>query len=316
MLSRYPLATLASATVLLLVTSCAPGRSKPVGSTESLATARRGFITHLTAQKKTPDAVAPPPAGFELVHYEAPLGSFPAYVTVPTDKTVKHPAIVWVAGGFDNSIGDTPWAQATPDNDQSARAFPSAGIVTMYPSLRGGNNNAGYIEGLYGEVDDVLAAGKYLASRPDVDPKRVYLGSHSTGGTLALLAAESTHQFRAVFAFGPISRIEQYGTDDLTFDMNDGQEKTLRSPLFYLSAIANPTFVFEGTEAPSNIEPVRELRSSCTNPLVHFYQVPGATHFSGLAPVTPVIAAKIVLDTAVQPHFSFLSQHPEIKPVE
>ena len=316
MLFRYPTATIASAAILLLVTNCAPGRSKPVGSAESLAVARKGFVTHLTAQKKAPDGVVRPPAGFELVHYENPLGSFPAYVATPADKIVKHPAIVWVAGGFDNSIGDTPWTPATPDNDQSARAFPSAGIVTMYPSLRGGNNNPGYIEGLYGEVDDVIAAGKYLASRPDVDPKRVYLGGHSTGGTLALLTAESTHQFRAVFAFGPVSRIEQYGTDDMTFDTSDGQEKTLRSPLFYLGAIANPTFVFEGMDAPSNIEPVRELRSSCENSLVHFYQVPGSNHFSGLAPVTPVIAAKIMLDTAAQPHFTFLSQHPEIRPVD
>ena len=316
MLFRCSTATAACATVLLMVTSCAPGRTKPAASTETLAAARQGFVTHLTAQKKTPDAVVPPPAGFELVHYDAPLGSFPAYVALPAGKTGKHPAIVWIAGGFDNSIGDTPWAPATPDNDQSARAFPSAGIVTMYPSLRGGNNNPGYIEGLYGEVEDVIAAGKYLASRPDVDPKRVYLGGHSTGGTLALLVAESSRQFRAVFAFGPVSRIEQYGSDSLPFDTGDAQETSLRSPLRYLGAIASPTFVFEGTDAPSNIEPVRELSSYCSNPLVHFYQLPGVSHFSELAPTTPVIAGKIVLDTATQPHFSFLSQNPVIKPVD
>ena len=63
--------------------------------------------------------------------------------------------------------------------------------------------------------------------------------------------------------------------------------------MFYLGAIDNSTFIFEGMDTPSNIEPVRELRSSCENSLVHFYQVPGSNHFSGLAPVTPVIAAKI-----------------------
>ncbi len=33
----------------------------------------------------------------------------------------------------------------------------------MYPSLRGGNKNPGYIETFLGEVDDVIAAARYLA---------------------------------------------------------------------------------------------------------------------------------------------------------
>ena len=315
MLNRsLPAASAALAAVLL--SGCAPGDAKPAASAENLADARRGYVTHLLRQTKAADEVVKPPAGFELVRYPAPLGSFPAYVTTPPDLSVKHPAIVWISGGFDNGIGDTPWAPATPDNDQSARAFPKAGIVTLYPSLRGGNNNPGYVEGLYGEVDDVIAAGKYLAGRPDVDPKRVYLGGHSTGGTLVLLTAESTSVFRAVFAFGPVSRIEQYGSDDLPFDLSNGQETSLRSPLLYLSAIVSPTFVFEGTTSPSNIVPVQDLCSNCDNPRVHFYQLPGLTHFSELAPITPVIAAKIVADTGASPHFSFLSQQPEIKPVD
>jgi hypothetical protein len=295
-----------------IVTGCA---TQQTDAGVSLAVARRGFTTHLMTQRKTSDAVVQPPAGFELVHYSASLGSYPAYLTVPTDTTIKHPAIVWIVGGFDNSIGDTPWAPATPDNDQSARAFPEAGVVTMYPSLRGGNNNPGYIEGLYGEVDDVIAAGKYLAALPDVDPKRIYLGGHSTGGTLALLTAESTNEFRAVFAFGPVGRIEAYGSDNLPFDTNDMQETSLRSPLFYLNAVMSPTYVFEGTVSPSNIHPLHELCSHCHNPQMHFYQLPGLDHFSELAPITPVIANKIVWDTGNRPFFSFLSQNPAIEPV-
>ena len=316
MFNRSSMAVSALTTAVLFLGGCAPGQSKPEASSGSLADARQGIATRLLMQKKTPAPLAQPPAGFELVHYAAPLGSFPAYVATVPDPAVKHPAIVWISGGFDNSIGDTPWAAATPDNDQSARAFPKAGIVTMYPSLRGGNNNPGYLEGLYGEVDDVIAAGKYLAGRPDVDPKRVYLGGHSTGGTLVLLTAESTHLFRAVFAFGPVSRIEQYGSDDLPFDINDRQETSLRSPVLYLSSIISPTFVFEGTTSPSNIEPVRDLFSYSSNTRIHFYQLPGLTHFTELAPITPVIAAGIVKDTGSQPHFSFLSQNPEIKPVD
>ena len=304
----------------LLASGCAhettdPADAAPSGTVVTLAEARKGFTTRLLEKKKTPDPVPQPPAGIEMVHYRAPLGSYPAYVaTVPSPG--RHPAIVWIAGGFDNSIGDTPWAPATPDNDQSARAFPEAGVVTMYPSLRGGNGNAGYLEGLYGEVDDALAAADYLATRPDVDPTRIYLGGHSTGGTLALLVAESSPRFRAVFAFGPVHSVAQYGPDNLPFDTSDAQEIRLRAPILYLRAIQTPTFVFEGTEEPGNIEPLRKMCSVNDNPRVHFYQLPGLNHFSELAPITPVIAAQVAGDTGATARFSFLRDSPKILPAD
>src|SRR5205085_2693378 len=103
------------------------------------------------------------------------------------------------------------WQDEPPQNDQTASAYRKAGIATMFPSLRGGNDNPGFKESLFGEVDDVLAAREYLARQDFVDPKRIYLGGHSTGGTLVLLAAASTDQFRAVFSFGPVDDIRGYG---------------------------------------------------------------------------------------------------------
>lgn len=73
----------------------------------------------------------------------------------------------------------------------------------MSPSLRGGNTNPGVKEGFLGEVDDVLAAANYFEKQKYVDPKRIYLGGHSTGGTLVLLVSEGSPRFRAVFSFGP-----------------------------------------------------------------------------------------------------------------
>lgn len=188
------------------------------------------------------------------------------------------------------------------------------GLWTLYPSLRGGNGNPGYLEGLYGEVDDVLAAARYLATRPDVDPRRIYLGGHSTGGTLALLVAESTHTFRAVFAFGPVKAMGEYGTDHLPFDYDNKQELLLRAPLLYLGSIQSPTFVFEGTDPPGNLESLRRMRALCSNPQVHFYEAVGLDHFSELAPVTPLVAAGIARDTKAVPHFSFITASPKIVP--
>ena len=281
----------------------------------SLTEARRGFATHLLTRTKTPDPVPQPPRGFELVHYDAPLGSFPAYVATASGKG-RHPAIVWLTGGFDNSIGDTPWAPATPDNDQSARAFPAAGVVTMYPSLRGGNNNPGYRECEYGEVDDALAAARYLATRPDVDPTRVYVGGHSTGGTLALLVAESVAPgIRAVFAFGPVTSAGSYGEGNLPFDTRDKRELFLRAPILYLKAIKCPTFAFEGTSEPSNIGPLHKLAANSSNPLLHFYELPGRTHFSALAPITPLVARALVSDTGTTAHIDFTANAAQIVPI-
>ncbi len=88
----------------------------------------------------------------------------------------------------------------------------------MFPSLRGGNNNPGQIEGFFGEIDDILAAAEFLAQQPYLDPDRIYLGGHSTGGTLVFLVAEASGRFRAVFAFGPVVDVREYGQEFIPFD--------------------------------------------------------------------------------------------------
>src|SRR5581483_4635469 len=114
-------------------------------------------------------------------------------------------------------------------------------------------------------------------SIPYVDPKRIYLGGHSTGGTLALLVAESSDQFRAIYSLGPRSDMDDYAPKDVPFDTSDEREKRLRSPKLWLDSIHVPTFVFEGTEAPSNIFALREMEALNHNPLVKFVEVPGGT---------------------------------------
>lgn len=162
----------------------------------------------------------------------------------------------------------------------------------MYPSLRGGNNNPGYREGLYGEVNDVIAAYDFLAAQDSVDSSRIYLGGHSTGGTLALLVAESTDTFRAVFSLGPVGDIRGYGNSYFYFDISDPKEWRLRSPLYYLESITTPTYIFEG--ANGNIKALRKMRNSTQNENIHFFEIPDADHFSIIAPLTDTIAEKIL----------------------
>ena len=262
----------------------------------SLLEGRSGFTTTLTRRERADyPATQPPAALFRPEQYRSPAGQLAAYVSPPPGDGKKHAAMIWVFGGFDNSIGETAWEPASPDNDQSASAFREAGIIMMYPSFRGGNMNPGHIEAFYGEVDDLIAAFDHLATKDYVDPQRIYLGGHSTGGTLVMLTAAATDRFRAVFAFGPVDDVAGYGPDVLPFDTWNDRELTLRNPIQWLHAMNSRVFVLEGSSG--NISCLRSMRRASTNPRLHFHEVRGADHFSILAPVTGLLAEKIRQDT-------------------
>jgi dipeptidyl aminopeptidase/acylaminoacyl peptidase len=248
----------------------------------------------------------PPPALFRLVRYKAPVGSLPAYLTPDPNDGKKHPAIIWIHGGNCNPIDEGCWQEGPPHNDQSASAFRKAGIVLMFPSLRGGNDNPGAQEGFLGEVDDILAAETFLAAQEYVDPTRIYLGGHSTGGTLVLLVAECSDRFRAVFSFGPVDDVSGYDPEFTPFERSP-REIELRSPGRWLAWIKSPTFVFEGTEQ-GNIDSLRAMARASNNTNAHFIAVRRANHFNILAPATRIIAEKILRDDGPACNLAFSAE--------
>jgi len=298
---RKGLGAAITAAAVVAMSGCQTSPPAP-SSSQTLTQARAGFTTNLVSKVKDNDPLETPPqgSGLKLVYYQDPLGKFPAYVSLPKVAGKRYPAIIWITGGFDSSIGDNSWTPGDPDNDQSAMGFRERGIVTMYPSLRGGNNNPGYHEVCYGEVDDVLAAEKYLASLPYVDPSRIYLGGHSTGGTLALLTSESTGVFRAVFSLGPVSSVVNYGNDVLPYDHSNQQENVLRSPALFLNSVTKPTWIIEGEDESSNISSLNYMQQESTNPLIHFMPIPGKDHFSEISVTTPILCSWILNDKGTQ----------------
>jgi acetyl esterase/lipase len=165
----------------------------------------------------------------------------------------------------------------------------------MFPALRGGNDNPGVKEGFFGEVEDVLAAAAFLRQQAYIDPDRIYLGGHSTGGTLALLTAECTDRFRAVFSFGPTDNVLGYPPLYNPFVLSDRKEVQLRSPGRWLHSIRGPVFVFEGTGG--NLNSLQTMARSSKNPKVRFFEAKGTDHFGVLAPLNRLIAEKILRDT-------------------
>ena len=281
------------ACIVLIVGCGAPLPPKPaeLASAKTLNEARAGFQTRIIRQEEPYPVDIPPSAVFDLIEYPSPVGNLAAYVTPDPSDGAQHPAIVWITGGDNNTIGDV-WSPQTRDNDQSARAFREAGMVMMFPSQRGGNENPGQREGFFGEVDDVLAATDYLAALDYVDPGQIYLGGHSTGGTMVLLVAECSDRYKAVFALGPVASPLQYGGDYVYCDVNDTMEMSLRAPADWLDSIKSPVYVFEGGNQGNWIA-VQMMQTINKNPQVQFYKISGHDHFSLIAPLTELLARQI-----------------------
>ncbi|RKG95033.1 peptidase [Corallococcus carmarthensis] len=265
--------------------------SRPAPPTS--VTLRKTFRTQLKVEpaQRAP-APTPPKELFEVVRYPAPLGSNAAYVT-PVREGAKRPAVVWIHGGFNWGLDDFAWAPSPRSNDQSARAFREAGLVLMLPSLRGSDDNPGASEYFLGEVDDVVAAIDFVAQRPDVDPARIYVAGHSTGGTMALMAAVLSPRLKGAYAFGPVGDVSGYARYVPLLAQATGTELWLRNPVNYVEHLRVPTQVIEGSDQ-GNMGAFESLRTAAKKAPLSFLAVPGATHFSVLAPVTELLAKRLM----------------------
>lgn len=276
---------------------------------QTLSQARAGFVSNVSFAEVSQPPPIPPKGLFNTVRYLSPAGKMIAFLTPDPKDGKRHPAIVWITGGDCNAIGDL-WSRTSPGNDQTASPYRKAGIVMMFPALRGGNGNPGKHEAMLGEVDDVLAAYNFLAQQPWVDPQRIYLGGHSTGGTLVLLTAEMGHSFRAVFSFGPLASAADYGNGWLfpvNFARLPDMETRVRTPAFWFDSITRPTFVIEG-EIDGNSDALHDMNKRNKNPLLHFIEVKGKSHFSVLSPSNTIIAQKIKRDTDMTKLFTLTAQ--------
>lgn len=258
----------------------------------TLREARQGHVTEIVVEGEPggpPDS--PDGTDFQLIQYSSPVGPLHAYVTKDPGDGKKRPAIVWITGGDCNTIGDV-WSDYDRDNDQSASAFRKAGIVMMFPSLRGGNDNPGEREGFSGEVDDILAATDHLAALPYVDSGQIYLGGHSTGGTMVMVVGAYSDRYREIFALGPVAVASQYGGEYIYCNFRNEKEVMLRSPLFWLHSVQSPMYVFEGAEQ-GNWDVIELMVKQNKNPKIQFFRVPDHDHFTVIAPLAELLAEQI-----------------------
>ncbi len=173
----------------------------------------------------------------------------------PADE--RPPLVVRSHGG--------PTANAASDLDLGIQLLTSRGIAVVDVDY-GGSTGYGRayrqaLEGAWGvvDVDDCIAAARFLVERGDVDPARLAIEGGSAGGytTLAALA------FREVFAAG----ISWFGIGDLE-SLSSGSHKfesryndwlvgpypessalyRERSPVLHLEGIACPVLLLQGLD--------------------------------------------------------------------
>lgn len=258
----------------------------------SLLKLRADHKTELTEKRREKEAMPVPPSDiFEVVKYPTKLGNMSAYLSKAKDKSKKSPAIIWLTGGFPPaSPGAYLWEETDASNEQSARIYRLLGMVMMFPTVRGSEpGNPGFQELMYGEVDDVISAHDYLSKLKHIDPKRIYLGGHSTGGTLALLSAAATDKFAGVISLGPTDR--DYGKKYALHKWTK-KERELRHPIRYLGAIKIPTYIIEGEYG--NSVSLGALKAANKNKNVHCVFVEGGDHFQIIHPVNSLIAREII----------------------
>jgi dienelactone hydrolase len=210
---------------------------------EDFVRARNGFKTKLVRQGPSPQPGEPlqTPSGATEINYRSGELTLKAFVTPDPGDGRRHPAVLFLHGGF--AFGGDDWDMPQPYRD--------AGYIVMIPILRGENGQPGTYTMFYDEVDDVLAAADSLASLPYVDTKRFFVSGHSAGGTLAMLAAMASDRFRAAASLSgsPDQKANALSQPILVaFDQTDPREFQLRSPVAYATSFKVPVRMYFGNQ--------------------------------------------------------------------
>jgi hypothetical protein len=90
-------------------------------------------------------------------------------------------------------------------------------------------------------------------------------------------------------------------------------ELAVRVPGLYMHDIHSPTFVIEGSDRPGNASSFAPLQRYVGDAPVHFVLIPGATHFSVLAPGTEVVARAIMADSGPTPHIEITPEQIHVR---
>lgn len=253
---------------------------------QPLAHQRAKHPTHLRVAGKAPQDGEPLDKikGAAYVQYNSAVGPLGAWIVDPQNGVAKHPTVLWAHGGF--ALGKSDLADIYP--------FIQAGFLVMLPAWRGENGNPGNFEMCFGEVDDAVAALKYLQSRDDVDPERIFAAGHSVGATTVLLMAEMAPGLRRVAACGAYPDMREGGAyEQAPFNKSDIYETELRSPAEHTKYLTCPVSMYFGADEPV-LQQAEKMKQEATKlgKQVTVEVIPGTDHFTALKPAVNKMVAE------------------------
>lgn len=146
---------------------------------------RRAVGTQLLSVGPAPDLYRDPPTSetLRLSRYSSQGNELKIWQLAPDHKRL------WSQRGYATLIYIHDGTTLTQEDVAHAETFREAGFVVVLPTFRGENGNPGVHELLFGELDDLVAATHFTRALPEVDPMRVGIFGHGTGGMLSALAS-------------------------------------------------------------------------------------------------------------------------------
>lgn len=261
--------------------------------------ARRAvFETKLTRRGHAPGKVGDPKVleGYQPVTYVSNHRKLKAWLFVPpnTSRRTPKPAIVHFHGGFGVSHG----------HFHTCKPFARSGFIVLLPSMRGENSNDGDFELWLGEVDDAIAATKWLARQPFVDRKRIYAFGHSSGGVISsILSLMNDVPIRHSGSSGGLYDVNIFRglADRVPFDQSNPLEAQMRVLPGNIRWMRRRHYAYYGSEdlgvksgvAASKAEV--QLAGSKRKGLLSIQQVPG-DHYKSLEPAMKAYMSVIAQD--------------------
>jgi dipeptidyl aminopeptidase/acylaminoacyl peptidase len=215
-------------------------RSAPAEPDERCVSVARA-VEFPTAEGRTAQAFFYPPRNPDFV--------------APEDE--RPPLYVRVHGG--------PSGHATDQLDLATQFLTSRGIAVVHVNYGGstgfGRDYRRRLERRWGEVDveDCIAAARYLAEQREVDPDRMVIAGSSAGGYTTLLALATRDEFAAGISSFGVADLELLRADSHKFELHYEEwligpypeAKRLwreRSPIHHVDGVSAPLLLHQGLD--------------------------------------------------------------------